>query len=186
MFRGNIAHFYCFSGMYGKHLDQAVWRMIIWLVYKAMYKFSAPDTDENRSSWGDTEVKLFLCSLELVFHFYYLSIGGEADSLDSPETRHKSHPQHTYTDTHPPPPSSILHDQHVSPVVWSGKNGSKSENHKSHTGYSSAPKITTSIHVQAHVRIHTSQTELSGLCSHQCVHRKIKTREIVEGVRLSN
>lgn len=162
--------------------------MIIWLVYKTIYKFCAPDADKkNPSSWEEIEVKLLLCSLELMFHFYYLSIGGEADSLDSPETRHKSHPQHTNTHTHPPPPPiRILRDQHVSPVVWSGKNGSKSENHKSHTGYSSAPKITTSIHVQAHVRIHTSQTELSGLCSHQCEHRKIKTREIVEGVRLSN
>ena len=67
----------------------------------------------------------------------------------------------------------------------------KSENHKSQTGYGSATPIPTSIHVQAHVHIHTSQTELSGLCSHQCVelHRKIKTREIVEGseaIQLSN
>lgn len=129
-----------------------------------------------------------LCSLEPMFHFYCSSMGGDADSLTQgrQDTNHPSQNTQSHTFT---PLSALLCDQHTSMyALWSEveKNGSKSENHKSQTGYSVS--TITSKHVQAHVCIHTTQTELSGLCSHQCVQldRERKMGGIVEGVRRSN
>lgn len=171
--------------------------MIIWQVYRTTYEeFIAPDTDfflkktasEDRLQWSCPDQ--FLCSLLIRAHVSLLLLvnGRRCWQPDSRETRHKSPlPKHTVTHIQPPLSSSLWSaHQHVCLVVWSGKNGSKSENHKSQTGYSVS--TITSKHVQAHVCIHTTQTELSGLCSHQCVQldRERKMGGIVEGVRRSN
>lgn len=101
----------------------------------------------------------FFCSLEPILHFYCLSMAAEADS----PTHQRQDTNHTHfpTDTHTHPssldPPWPTH-RHVCLVVWSGKSGSKSENHKSQTGHHSAPAIAGE-HVQAHVLLHTSQTE---------------------------
>lgn len=165
------------------------WRIIICLVYKTIYRrFIVTDTDKITASVDKEKLfwsVSFLCSLDPMFHFYCWSMGGEADSLthQRQDTNHSQPPpthKHTHTDTSLL--SCILHDQRTSMwALWFEMEkmvlNQRTTNHRQP---SSAPTITC-----RHVRIHTSQTELPGLCSHQCVYQD-REREIVEGVRLSN
>lgn len=174
--------------------------MIIWPVNKSIYEeFIAPDTGKN-SAHGDrlkrNSSDQFLCSLLIRAHVSLLLLvnGRRSWQPDSRETRHKSLlPEHTSTSSSSSSslPSCILCEsahQHVCFVAWSGKMAlnQRTTNHRQALVQFQQSLVSTCRHTYAHT--HTSQTELSGLCSHQCVQldRERKMGEIVEGVRRSN
>lgn len=109
--------------------------MIIWQVNMTICKdFIAPDTDkipatEDKLRW--TRSDQFLCSIEEMFHFYCLSVGGEADT-GTHQRQHTNHPpSNIHTCTHTPSPvSSKTSTPKCKPCGLKWKHVSKSENHK--------------------------------------------------------
>lgn len=132
-------------------------RMIIWQLYKAIKQLLL--LTANKVAAHSSKPVL----MELLFAHLFLSVCREAGCVTH-QRKHTNHPLHTHTQLHPHQLYNNPPECESCGLKW--KNGSKSENRKSQTGYSSLPTITARIHVQAHVCMHT-QAEPSSSYSHQ-------------------